>query len=237
MTGIFTALPEELAPLVASASTPRPAGRRVWRAKIGGEEVLLAATGEGAARAERGAARLIEEFGIRAAIGAGIAGGLSPDLREGEVIAAREVRGGDGAAWTADPGLLARARRGADRVGVVVSTPRVRWTAAEKAALLGEHPDAENAGADVESAGWARAAARAGVPFLALRVVLDPAREGLPDAVRRAWSEDGVDRRAVACRALLRPREIPGLLRLRGRTRRAMERLAGILPAMFREEA
>ena len=236
MTGIFTALPEELAPLVARATAPRRAGRQAWRARIAGEEVVLAATGEGAARAEQRAAALIDAFGLRAAIGAGVAGGLSPDLREGDVIAAREVRGG-GDTFAADAGFLARASRAADRVGVVVSDGRACFTAAEKAALLEAHPGAENAGADLESSGWARAAGRAGAAFLALRVVLDPAGEDLPESVRRGWSENGVDRVAIALRAALSPREIPELLRLRRRTRRAMQRIAGILPAILREEA
>ncbi|HET7452109.1 MAG TPA: hypothetical protein VFL12_05175, partial [Thermoanaerobaculia bacterium] len=159
------------------------------------------------------------------------------DLREGEVIAAREVRDGAGETWDADARFLDRASRNADRVGVLVSDGRACFTAAEKAALLAVHPDAENAGADVESCGWARAARRAGAGFLALRVVLDPAGEDLPESVRRGWSEAGVDRVGIALRAVLRPWEIPGLLRLRRRTRRGMGRIAAILPAILREEA
>jgi adenosylhomocysteine nucleosidase len=176
-------------------------------------------------------------FPPSALIGAGVAGGLSPALRPGAVVAAREVRADDGSAWPADAALLARAARGAVRVGVLVSCARLSPTAAEKAALLAHHPGAENAAADVESSGWARAAARAGIPFLALRAVVDAADEDLPESVRRAWGDHGVDRLRVVLRAIFRPREIPELLRLRRRTRRAMEAIAGILPSVLRAEA
>ncbi|HET9793862.1 MAG TPA: hypothetical protein VFS34_05315, partial [Thermoanaerobaculia bacterium] len=72
--------------------------------------------------------------------------------------------------------------------------------------------------------------------FLAIRGVVDAAGDEFPDAVRSAWTENGVDRLAVVVRAILRPREIPALLRLRRRTRRAMEAIAGILPAVLRAE-
>ncbi len=237
MIGIFTALPEELAPLLARSSAPEPAGRRVWRARIAGTNVLLGATGESAARAESRASAWIGAFGLRGAIGAGLAGGLSPDLRSGDVIAARRVRAGNGEEWSADRDLLDRAATRADRVGALVSGDRLCFTAAEKEALLARHPDAENAGADLESAGWARAAARARIPFVAIRAVLDAAGEELPDSVRRAWTGDRIDRLAVVARAIFRPREIAALFLLASRTRRAMERLADVLPAVVAAEA
>lgn len=237
MTGVLTALPEELGPLLAGASSPIRTARRTYRARLAGTEVLVAATGEGPDRAGRRAADLLGRYRLDALIGTGLAGALSPALREGEVIAAREVRGADGAVWRADAGLFARASPSADRVGVVFSMDRLSGTAAEKAALGAAHPGVENAVTDLESSGWAAAAARAGVPFLALRAVLDTAAEDLPEAVRRSWKDGRLDRTAVVLRALLRPSVFPELFALRRRTVRAMERIAGLLPALLRAEA
>jgi nucleoside phosphorylase len=237
LIGVFTALPEELAPLLARASAPAPAGRGLWRARFGGADLLLGATGDGPARAEGRAREWLGAFPLRALVGTGIAGALSADLREGEVIAAREVRAGGGASWSADPVLFARAKGAADRAGVLVCGTRPCFTAVEKTALLAGHPDAENAAADLESSGWARAAAAAGIPFVAIRAVLDPAGEDFPEAVAGAWSGNGIGRWRVAVSALVRPREIPALWRLRRRTRRAMEAIARRLPAILRAEA
>ncbi len=237
MIGVFTALPEELAPLLARASAPSPAGRGLWRAGLAGVEVLLGATGEGPDRAERRASEWLRAFPLRAFVGAGIAGGLSADLREGEVLAAREVRAEDGTVWGADPALFARAKEGACRAGVLVSVARPCFTAAEKTALRARHPDAENAAADLESSGWARAASAAGIPFVAIRAVLDPADEELPKSVAAAWNGSGIDRWRVAAGAVLRPRELPKLRDLRRRTRRAMDAIAARLPAVLRAGA
>jgi nucleoside phosphorylase len=231
--GVFTALPEELAPLLERVLAPAPAGRGLWRARIGVADVLVGAAGEGPDRAAGRAQEWLRTFPLRALIGTGIAGGLSSGLREGEVIAAREVRDEDGRTWAPDAALLARAERGTDRVGVVVSARRPCFTAAEKQALLARHPDAENAAADLESSAWARAASSAGVPFVAIRAVLDAADEDLPETVAGAWTDRGVGRFRVVARALFRPGELPALLRLRTRTRRAMESVARRLPAVL----
>jgi len=237
MIAVFTALAEELASLLARTSAPSPAAPGLWYARVGDADVLLGATGEGPARAESRAREWLRAFPVRALVGAGIAGGLSAGLREGEVIAAREVRAADGTSWTADPALFARAKAGADRVGVFVSGVRPCFTAAEKAAVLARHPDAENAAADLESSGWARAASAAGVPFVAMRAVLDSAEEDLPEAIAVGWTEKGVDRLRIVARAIARPADVPALLRLRTRTRRAMEAIAGRLPIVLRAEA
>lgn len=233
MIGIFTALPEELAPLLERTSAPMPAGRGLWRARLGGVDVLLGATGEGPVRAQRRAKEWLRAFPVRALVGAGIAGGLSAGLREGEVIAAREVRAEHGGSWRADSALLDRASGAADRTGVLLCGARPCFTAAEKAAVLTRHAGVGIAAADLESSGWARAAEAAGVPFVAIRAVLDPAGEDLPSAVAGAWSRNGLDRWGVVAGALVRPREIPALLRLRRRTRGAMDAIASRLPALL----
>jgi hypothetical protein len=82
---------------------------------------------------------------------------------------------------------------------------------------------------DMESAAIAAVAARFGVPFVALRVVVDAQRDALP-AGAEAWiDEHGQRRAAAAFGAIGRPREWPALWRLArryGTARGVLARLA-----------
>lgn len=237
MTGIVAALPEEIGPLLARARHVRRAGRRAWRAEIGREPVCFATTGDGLERAGPGLETMLSKFPIRAVLGVGLAGALSPELAEGEIFAAREVRGPEREAHAADPSWLARAATVADRVGTIVCDGRVRWTAAEKAALLAAHPDARPAASDTESTAWARIARAAGVGFVAIRAILDGADEDLPAHLRDAYRDGAIDRGAIVRHALRHPASVPPLLSLRRRTRRAMTRIADALARLFGERA
>jgi len=140
-------------------------------------------TGVGPARAAAAAARASRLAGAAVAVG-GFCGGLTDDLRPGDIVVASEVRGPSGqpvmcssealvATLRARAARAGRAGRGLPRVfvGPVVSVDHV-VRGAERAALAAD-------GAlvvDMESAWLAPAAA--GRPFAVLRVVLDtPARE------------------------------------------------------------
>jgi len=82
---------------------------------------------------------------------------------------------------------------------------------------------------DMESAAVARVAARRGLPFAALRVVLDPARVSLPDAALGALDPAGRLRPARLAGSLLRgPVQIVSLLRLSLYTRHAETALRGL---------
>lgn len=237
MTGIVAALPEEIGPFLARVRAPRRAGRRTWRGTIGSADVCVATTGEGLGRAAESAARLLLRFPFRALVGIGIAGALSPAMREGDILAASEIRGAGETVYRPDASWLARAAKVSDRVGVLVSSDEVRWTAAEKAELYARHADAGAAAADTESAGWARAAGEAGVPFLALRAILDDAGEDLPSYLATARRGGATDRAAIVRHALRHPRAVPELLELKRRTRRAMARLAGAVARLVSEVA
>jgi len=226
MTGVLAALPEEAGPFLARVRAPRRAGRRVWRGRVGSADVCVATTGEGQGRAAESIARLLRDFHFRAILGIGIAGALSPGLREGEIFAASEIRAAGGDVFRPEASWLARAAKVSERVGVIVSDGDVRWTAAEKAALFARQGGPGEAAADTESASWARASAQAAVPFLALRAILDEASEDLPAYLAAARSDGATDRPAIVRHALRHPRAVPELLELRRRTRRAMARLA-----------
>jgi nucleoside phosphorylase len=106
---------------------------------------------------------------------------------------------------------------GAD--GVVLRPARKQELAAATGALA----------VDTESHRVARVAARAGLPFAAIRVVIDRAADDVPAAALAAYGPDGRIRPLALLLALLaRPSDLPGLLRLAARSRRALAALGGV---------
>jgi hypothetical protein len=109
----------------------------------------------------------------------------------------------------------------------VVSTTRILCTPAEKAEARAGLPPHEPAAVDLESAAYARAAARRSIPYLVVRAVCDTADEGLPlDLNRCRNSAGGVRRLAVVGSALLHPASVRGLWTLRRRLGRCAHELA-----------
>lgn len=74
---------------------------------------------------------------------------------------------------------------------------------------------------DMESDGWRRAAARAGVPIKIVRIIFDSVGEPVPDFIG-----DTVDRAAIVRHAITHPSTIPVLVRMRARMREVCEKLA-----------
>jgi adenosylhomocysteine nucleosidase len=193
-----------------------PAERRALR-EIARAGVEVHVSGMGAEAATRAAAALLARR-PRALLSAGFCGALDPGLRVGDLVAAERVLdGGSGEFFAADPALLAAAP---GRRGTLVSAPRLARTPAERARLAGT-------AVDLESAALARAAAAAGVPFLALRAVTDAARHRLPDFARMADDRGRLSARAGIRHLLRHPAELPGLIRLGPAARRAGRSLAG----------
>ena len=164
----------------------------------------------------------------------GIAGGLDPALSPGRVIVATAVIDGQGGqldchgAWrdeltAALASLSPLAARLAGRDGAIV-------TVAEKALLHAPHGAAA---VDMESHAVARVAARAGLPFAAVRAIADPADRALPGAALAGFGEHGELRLAPVIGELLRhPAQLPALLGVARDSRKAMaalRRCAGLL--------
>ena len=134
------------------------------------------------------AADLAEEMigdGCKALLSFGMAGGLSTDLKAGDLVIASSVIAPDGTIFeTSGPWLeTVRAAIG-EREGVTVAaiagSDRAVATPAAKRAL------AEETGAaavDMESHAVAKAAADGGAAFLVIRAVADPVDRAIPDWV------------------------------------------------------
>jgi hopanoid-associated phosphorylase len=137
---------------------------------------------------------------IRGVISFGVAGGLDPTLKSGDVVVATEVLAGD-ARWFAglslNDELLASLALGRRRVvrGGLAGVEKVIAARSIKAAL---HLETGAAAVDMESHIAAAYADEAGLPFAALRVISDPATRALPQLVMAAIKPNGdIDLRKV----------------------------------------
>ncbi|HEU4618394.1 MAG TPA: purine phosphorylase [Gammaproteobacteria bacterium] len=215
--------------------------RHLGRSRREAGRVSVRQCGPGAARAARAAADAIES-GAAGLVSWGLAGGLDPAAAPGTLVLPRRVVTASDGTYTA-----------VDRTYEADASWRSRLAAAlaEAGFSLHEGPllgsdvvlrrpeDKARAAAatgavavDMESAGVADAAAAAGVPFVALRVVADAAADVLPVGIERWIDERGNRRFAPAVDAALRPADWPPLLRLArryGAARRTLLALAALL--------
>jgi hopanoid-associated phosphorylase len=137
---------------------------------------------------------------IRGVISFGVAGGLDPTLKSGDLVVATEVMAGD-ARWlaglTLSDALLASIPLGGRRVirAGLAGVEQVIAAQDGKAALRSE---TGAAAVDMESHIAAAYAAEAGLPFAALRVISDPAGRALPALAMAAIKPNGdIDLRKV----------------------------------------
>ena len=137
---------------------------------------------------------------IRGVISFGVAGGLDPTLKSGDVVVATEVLAGD-ARWlaglTLNEDLIASVGLGGRRIvrGRLAGAEEVVAGRHLKAAL---HSETGAAAVDMESHIAADYAAKAGLPFAALRVVSDPAHRALPPLAMAAIKPNGdIDLRKI----------------------------------------
>jgi adenosylhomocysteine nucleosidase len=175
---------------------------------------LISISGIGGEHAAR-AARALVAAGAGALLSWGVAGALDPDLGcgtavlPGEVVRQADVPGSSTLrrfetchSWRE---RLLAGLQGHARVvtAALLSSAAPVATAALKASLF---HDTRAVAVDMESAAVAAVAADHGLPFIALRVILDTARDDLPESIMRAF-DPGKERRQGLRRAwpLLRP--------------------------------
>jgi adenosylhomocysteine nucleosidase len=189
------------------------------------------ATVVGAGNRERTAA-LVESAVQHASclVSFGIAGGLAPQLRAGDVVVSAEVLS-DGERWKAEASFCARVAELTAEIdaieGPVLGTSRIIASTVEK------HRTWMETGAlavDLESDVVARVACSAQIPFVVVRTIADTAYRALPPAALIPLAENGTPKLArVLASVLRRPRQVAALVGLARETRAALTALA--LPA------
>jgi hopanoid-associated phosphorylase len=167
---------------------------------------------------------------IRGVISFGVAGGLDPSLKSGDVVVATEVTAGD-ARWFAGLSLaedqIAALAMGGRRIvrGGLAGVEEVVVAQACKAALRSE---TGAAAVDMESHIAAAYAAEAGLPFAALRVISDPASRALPALARAAIKPNGdVDLRKIFHGLMQNPTTLRALVSTGIDFNRALKSLRG----------
>ena len=180
--------------LTAEARLARPLGRAL-------------AGGGGPEGAEAAAERLAGQ-GVEGLLSFGLAGGLDPALRAGDIVVPHGVREGEQLIAT-DPRLSARF---GPPGGVLLAGSAVVAEAAEKARLFAM------TGAiaiDLESGAVGRVAARHGLPFAVLRAICDPAGRTLPPAALVALDAAGaIGLLRVLASVARHPGQVPALIAL-----------------------
>ena len=166
----------------------------------------VAVGGGDAAGATRAAETLAPT--VQALISFGLAGGLDPSLPPGTILVPTRVTDGP-ETWSTDPAL--NAALGGPTPHTLQGGGTILATAAAKRAAFARGAHA----VDLESAAVARAAARHGLPFAALRAICDAAAADLPYAALVALDARGrIAGLRVAIAALARPGQLPALIAL-----------------------
>jgi len=134
-----------------------------------GAEVLL--TGMGRRRASAAVRKALKNGSYRCVVSAGFAGGTGPDFRTGDLVVASEViEARSGRRWQADE--IAAKLKGPFRVGPFLTVeklfgdPSAKQEAARRFGAIG---------VEMETSAVAEAALEAGLPWVGVRAILDPA--------------------------------------------------------------
>jgi hopanoid-associated phosphorylase len=172
----------------------------------------------------------LDPASIRGVISFGVAGGLDPSLKTGDVVVATEVMAGD-ARWLAGLSLtedqIANIALGRRRVvrGLLAGVEEVVAASTCKAAL---HSETGAAAVDMESHIAAAYAAEASIPFAALRVISDPAHRALPVVARKAIKANGdLDLLQIMGSVVRNPRTLKALVSTGIDFNRALRSLRG----------
>ena len=224
--GIVTALAAEARRL--GSITARPDGLSTLP---NGNFVCVAGLGVAAAR---GAETLVRA-GAKSLLSFGLAGGLDPTLRAGTVFVPGQVIGGGGVFGCARESRERLSRALAPLAplvgGKLLTSARPVESPAAKAALFNS---TGAAAVDMESVSIARVARDSGLPFVAVRVIVDTAKDRVPASAWRVAGGDGQLRPwPIVFAVMRRPHDLGALIRLALRYRVAIRALDAVALAAF----
>jgi adenosylhomocysteine nucleosidase len=192
---------------------------------------LVAVSGMGVAAAD--AARSLVEAGATALVSWGMAGALDPELEAGDVCLPSEVVASDGRSFTTarhwrEPLAVSISAQRRVACGRLLTSSQAISTASAKEAAFRR---TGAAAVDMESSVVAQIAALHGMPFIAVRVIVDTAADAVPSAVLAASHGGQVHLWQLLWGLVLAPADLAPLLRLARRYRVATRSLAAVADA------
>lgn len=222
VTGIVAALPLEARCLAPFSSAKFGFQKNVALAGVG----WIRVSGMGAANAAHAAAGLLQG-GAQRLISWGVAGALTPGLKAGALVLPDAVVANDGREFLTDAEWRARLMRFLSDVtvagGRLTESAKVSGTAADKHALYAR---TGAIAVDMESAALAAVAKSGGVPFIAIRAIVDEVDRPIPAAAMLAVNEQGNLNPVRLIRSIAAdPRQLRDLLHLANSMRAAQATL------------
>ena len=192
----------------------------------GNDAPLIACNGPG--RGRQSAEDLLAR-GADALVSFGLAGGLDPWLKPGDLVCPETVLSGNGAEFATDGLWRERILAEARISGLETADGAVLGSDESIADIDAKHRLAHDSGAvavDMESHGVAAVAADNGIPFVVLRAIADTAERALPPAALKGLDAEGRVRRAPVVWALcLSPGQLPAMIGLARESRAGMAAL------------
>jgi nucleoside phosphorylase len=197
---------------------------------FGATEVYVALAGAGAVDAHH-FRDLMTQFTPSLGIVTGVAAGLKPEWRPGDLLVAQSVSGPGGEARIDGASNLIdlAVQCGAKPAPTLITLPRIARTIPEKVRLasLGE-------AADMESWTLMKQWSARGIPSLALRVILDPVEMPMTCDFEAAMDAHGQVRiTKILAQLARRPQLLPDFLRLARQSHRSLMILARFLDRFF----
>lgn len=211
--GILVAMWEELNPLRKHWKLEWTGPGEFFTGKVNGTRVQVALSGVGQKRAHQAMLPLLKYGKPELLLSLGYSGGLKSHLRPGDSLLAQTVETPEGRLFTSAGG---QAR--------LLSVSKLAPTPESKRELARRHPHAD--AVDMETAALAEAAEEAGIPWQALRVVIDPLDHPLPIHFNRCVNGKGQTQSSKLAREILsHPHKLPALIQFAGWERKARKQL------------
>lgn len=221
------------------------AGRecRLYSGKLKARDVLLVQTGMGKVRAENATRFILERYPVAAIISTGFAGGLSAELRIGDVVICSKLYGANGLEQerknleplAPDANLLSTASRGVGNGAIPfhivtgVTVPQLNSSARELQWLRESfHADV----VDMESYWIARIASTRGIPFIAIRSISDNTESSVQPFDRILASDGRLLWKKAVLSFAAHPRYLINVYTLYKNTRPAKRNLAAFISHM-----
>jgi adenosylhomocysteine nucleosidase len=201
-------------------------GFEFYKGGIRGLDSALVVSGAGDENAYRAAKTVCSAFPVKAYISFGLSAGLTTEACKGYIVIGERVVGGE-AVYPANARLLKEVKGALSGweicvCGGLVVSPTVVCLAGQKS----RYAETGCLALDMETAGAARAAQEAGVPFIAIRGISDVSDEDLPVDFNKFIKDGKLDMMALVCYLAMHPSKIPDMIKLGRGSKLAMSNIS-----------